>query len=169
MSPPLLLIKNASLWKWNMNSVSSAPTGGFEDNSWVSVDQKGIISSVGTQENIPDSSNYVTVLDAKGGLLLPGLTDSHIHVGMVGETSTFLLLGECNSILDLQLALRRHCHKRYEQSNSTSTIFVIGVQWEQSRLSRYPTRYDLDEALSSDFGINHVDPSDTMDYSNIPV
>ena len=139
-----LLIKNISIWKWdelpnrnrnvtdtvtdtNTNSDTTANskelliTGSLVSNSWISINQQGIISAIGhsntnntnTNKNTipiptPVESNYENVIDGKHSILLPGLMDSHIHVSGVGETAQFLNLGSCYSIFEFKVAIRKY-------------------------------------------------------------
>lgn len=175
-----LLIKNVNAWHWTSmptfsdHDPSTDVSGELIPNSWVAIDKVGLIYAKGTSDCPPveDESVFDRVIDAKGGILLPSLMDSHIHVGMVGETSTFLDLNECNSIMDLQVALRKHCRKLVasEGDQLDRSKLVIGVQWDQTQLSRFPTRHDLDEALQVGFR----EPDDAEDkglenFSDIPV
>jgi predicted amidohydrolase YtcJ len=58
---------------------------------------------------------------------------------MTGESSYFLDLKDCPSMVELQARLRAHL-----QAHPTIS-FVQGVNWDQESLGRYPTRQDLDE------------------------
>lgn len=183
-----LLIKNANIWHWTSlptftgsvtfdSTVDTGISGELVTNSWVAVNRIGLIYAKGSGDYPEDENVFDRVIDAKGGILLPGLMDSHIHAGMVGETSTFLDLSECNSIVELQVALRKHCRKLVatEGKHLDKSKLVIGVQWDQSQLSRFPTRHDLDEALQAGFapfrtaddGESDCDAKET--YADIPV
>ena len=131
--------------------------------------------------------------------------DSHIHVSGVGETAQFLNLGSCYSIFEFKVAIRKYLDIRFNTSthnNDTGNTgssseqtnkqpiecnkFVVGVQWDQSQLSRYPTRIDIDEACSIEFGEmllelelskgkagarvrDRGEKTDIRDYTHIPV
>lgn len=65
-------------------------------------------------------------------------SDSHIHIGLFGESQHYVNLEECKSIEDL-------CEKLIAGSkNEPDLPFVIGFNWDQSKLGRLPTRQDLD-------------------------
>ena len=66
------------------------------------------------------------------------LSDSHIHVGLTGESQYFVDLNDCYSIEDMQNKLKLHL-LQYPH-----ILWVQGVNWDQTKLGRYPTRIDLD-------------------------
>ncbi|CAM9101259.1 unnamed protein product, partial [Ectocarpus fasciculatus] len=82
--------------------------------------------------------SYSACMDAAGRLLLPGLMDSHIHVSMTGESIHFVDLKECLSIEQLVVALKTHISLHSDLS------WIVGVNWDQTKLGRYPTRHDID-------------------------
>ncbi|CAN0093127.1 unnamed protein product, partial [Hapterophycus canaliculatus] len=49
------------------------------------------------------------VVDLKGAIMLPGLQDSHIHIGCMGESSAhYVELSDCHSVAEVQETIRRH-------------------------------------------------------------
>lgn len=150
---------------------------------------------------------YENVINGQNSIVLPGLMDAHIHVSGVGETAQFLNLGHCNSIDEFKRSIRKyidiHYHKYVPQhvtsdhennvhsAHSSETKekylknykFVIGVHWDQTMLGRYPTRHDIDDACSVEFGqklcqqeaaekgiaLGEDSAVDIKDYSEIPV
>lgn len=103
---------------------------------WVSTFQ-GKIKAIGC-DNPPLDGEYLEKIDCMGQCLIPGLMDSHIHVAMTGESKYFVDLQNCRSIEDLQEALRRHIEIHQD------IHWIQGINWDQSQLGRYPTRYDID-------------------------
>ena len=107
-------------------------------HGWVHVGSDGVITALGSHASTPPTcSGDELTLDAGGALVLPGLMDAHIHVCMLGESQDFLDLKSCDSIEALQEAVAR---KRATHDGT----WVIGVNWDQGALGRYPTRHDLD-------------------------
>ena len=76
--------------------------------------------------------------DYEGRRILPGLHESHIHVGELGQQLTCLDLHGCSSIDDLKAKLKDWCKSHPDSS------WILGRNWEQDVLGRYPTREDLD-------------------------
>ena len=111
----MLLIKNARVWRNNI-----AVKG------WIGVGQNGVIAALGTSdEELPSESSYLTVINANDNLVLPGLHDSHIHVMMTGESSHFVDLKGCTSIV----ALQKQLMQRVQQESQESTAWIQGVNW----------------------------------------
>lgn len=143
-----LLIKNASLWEWNTHSLIH-DNGQQIDGQWsldssVSMDKNGIIDGITRSgEKYPSETEYERVIDAEGGTVIPGLIDSHIHISMVGESSNFVNLAACTSIDMMVDMVRAHCDK------NEHLRCIVGVNWDQSLLGRYPTRQDIDLACTN--------------------
>lgn len=131
-----MIVTNASVWRWHKNISKEIFTGSVIDNCSFRV-VNGIIVGLTTSILAPEQDDVI--IDAKGKLIIPGLNDSHIHINMLGESSYFVNLGKCESIYDLKEVLRSH-HRMHPELQ-----FIIGVNWDQSKLSRYPTAADLDE------------------------
>lgn len=81
-------------------------------------------------------------IDANGQVLLPGIHDSHIHVGLLGQTTTFVDLKGCASVEELVERIENHIRLRSRPLGPHD--WIIGVSWEQDQLGRYPQREDLD-------------------------
>jgi len=68
------------------------------------------------------------------------ITDSHIHVSMVGESQYFVDLRHCDSIDSLRNTLKAHMQMHPENE----LPWIVGVNWDQTVLGRYPNRFDID-------------------------
>jgi predicted amidohydrolase YtcJ len=104
---------------------------------------KDRIVKVGTTEKITSWIGKDTqVIDLQGKTVVPGLIDSHIHVGDFGKFLTWLDLKDTNSIRELQKKLQEHVQK------IPKGRWIIGSGWNQTCFAekRYPNRLDLDEA-----------------------
>jgi len=127
------LLKNGLLWT----------DGEARSFSYVSI-KDGWICNVLFEGNPSfNESSFTNIVDAKGGLVLPGLHDSHIHVAMLGESRYFLNLIDCYSIEYLKEMLRKHL-LLYPDIN-----YIQGVNWDQTKLGRYPNRFDLDDVCAT--------------------
>ena len=104
----------------------------------------GRIQAVGATEDIRELVGEGTeVIDLKGGTVMPGLIDSHLHV--VG-TGTALQMINCRtppmmSIEDMKKAVA----EKVRQAKPGE--WIQGRGWDQAKLEehRNPTRWDLDE------------------------
>lgn len=85
----------------------------------------------------------VRVIDLADGAVLPGLIDTHNHMLATGLQRRVVDLSACQSIADIQEAVRRFAANAPEAPWITSGK---GWQIETFPEPRYPTRYELDEA-----------------------
>eukprot|EP01038_Epipyxis_sp_PR26KG_P013210 gene13210-17703_t len=150
------VIYNAFVWEWkpakSCTTLDQIPISQFISYLKFLVIQDGFIINIQTaDENISNLQNILDeiqslkksfiirkVIDANRNLILPGLIDSHIHVGLTGESHYFVDLNDCYSIEDMQNKLKLHL-LQYPH-----ILWVQGVNWDQTKLGRYPTRIDLD-------------------------
>jgi predicted amidohydrolase YtcJ len=98
----------------------------------------GYIISVGTENPPTDCVPESRRTDFGGFRILPGLHDSHIHIGLLGRSLNSVDLRNCKSIEDLQERLRQFVDSR------NSLKWIVGRGWEQDLLGRYPNKHDLD-------------------------
>lgn len=140
-----VLIYGASIWQWKSEDSSSSNFyyGEAHPSSWLII-ENGRISeiSLSSSATLPEMNTNDVVINAQGNLLIPGLSDAHIHVEMTGESQYFVDLSTCNSIAELKSSLQSHIN------NHSDLPWIQGVNWDQSKLGRYPTRFDLDEVCS---------------------
>jgi predicted amidohydrolase YtcJ len=105
--------------------------------------KKDRIVKVGTNEEInPWIGKTTKILNLQGRTVVPGLIDSHIHVGDFGKFLLWIDLKDVNSIEEMQNRIRKRAHKIPEGR------WIIGSGWDQNRFAekRYPSLLDLDEA-----------------------
>lgn len=125
------LVYNARIWQSGVDRQM--------DMTWMLFDtDTGYITSVGTDsppiECLPESRRT----DCGGCRILPGLHDSHIHVGLFGRACNSVDLRNCKSIEELQERLRQFV------DSHNSLKWITGRSWEQDLLGRYPNKHDLD-------------------------
>ena len=79
--------------------------------------------------------------DLEGRTVVPGFTDSHIHLIYYGTSKLMWAdLGGCRSIGEIQDRLRKH-------SEGKPSEWILGIGFDHEILAerRFPTRHDLDE------------------------
>jgi predicted amidohydrolase YtcJ len=104
---------------------------------------KDRIVKVGTNEEINSWIGKDTkIINLQGRTVVPGLIDSHIHVGDFGKFLMWIDLKDVNSIEEMQRRIRERAQKIPEGR------WVIGSGWDQARFveKRYPNFRDLNEA-----------------------
>lgn len=77
--------------------------------------------------------------DLDGAVVLPGLGDSHIHIGAIGRSRQAIDLEGCVSIAEMQERTRNHL-----STQGDSSEMIEGNHWDQDLLGRLPTKEDLD-------------------------
>lgn len=127
------LVYNARIWQPECSNQSELVT-------WMQFNtETGLITATGSGNpplvsDIPDSQRT----DLGGRRILPGLHDSHLHVGFYGESLCSVDLRGCQSINDLQQILGQFIE------DNGDLEWITGSGWEQDLLKRYPNRHDLD-------------------------
>lgn len=99
--------------------------------------QGNLITRVGRGE-LPQ--NAEEKIDLEGRTLLPGLFDTHLHMGNYGSVLKSVPLRGCNSVAELAERIK----KRVDQVSPDQWIF--GQGWDENRYGgQLPTRDDLDQ------------------------
>ncbi len=82
-------------------------------------------------------------IDLKGKTVLPGFIDAHMHLDFLGTALNTLNIRGVRSIGELEARLRSYAANHREN-------WIIGRGWDQEMLEekRYPTRWDVDDAVS---------------------
>jgi predicted amidohydrolase YtcJ len=107
--------------------------------------RNGKIVAVGSSEEISKHvGNNTKVILGKGRTVVPGFIDCHAHMAAFGLFLQRLDLRGVKSIAEIRERLRD-----YEDQNIRTT-WILGGRWDQEKLveKRYPTRWDLDEAVA---------------------
>jgi predicted amidohydrolase YtcJ len=107
--------------------------------------RNGKIVAVGSNGKVRKLIGSETkVIDAKGITVLPGLVDCHVHMLGFGLFLRSLDLRNVQSIRELQKKLHEYAQRNPERP------WILGGRWDQERFveKRYPTRWDLDKAVS---------------------
>jgi len=83
------------------------------------------------------------IVDLGGKVVIPGFVDSHIHLDGLGSLLENLDLRACGSIRELKERTRDYALKH------KGSGWIIGRGWDQELFEekRFPTRWDLDEAV----------------------
>ncbi|MEM3578935.1 MAG: amidohydrolase [Candidatus Bathyarchaeia archaeon] len=105
----------------------------------------GKIVAVGSNDEIGSYVNGKTsVVDAKGKTIVPGFVDCHVHMTSFGLQLQALDLRSVKSIEEMKTRLQEYALKNPEKR------WILGGRWDNERFAekRYPTRWDLDEAVS---------------------
>ncbi|MCX8183150.1 MAG: amidohydrolase [Crenarchaeota archaeon] len=82
-------------------------------------------------------------LDLRGKTVLPGFIDAHMHLDLLGVSLNTLDLRGVRSIAELKNKLGNYVER-------SRARWILGRGWDQEMLEekRYPTRWDLDEAVN---------------------
>jgi hypothetical protein len=99
---------------------------------------------VGTSQDIRSLAGpATTVIDARGGAVVPGLNDSHLHVISGGLSLQQAALGEARSLEELQKVIREFAAAHPDRP------WVLGRGWTYMAVpGGLPTRQQLDAAVS---------------------
>jgi predicted amidohydrolase YtcJ len=103
---------------------------------------KDKIIAVGTNDQIKKLRGKATkIIDLKGKTVVPGFTDTHVHMLGFGASLTSLNLRGVTSIEEMQQKLQEQVKKTPEEK------WILGSRWDQEKFKekRYPTRFDLDK------------------------
>ena len=136
------VIYNALIWQWD----DVASKTGSCKLGWMKLSDEGRIIDLNFSlpyDTAEANSSGAKAINANGRLVIPGLHDSHIHVEMLGESSYFVNLSGCDSIQKLQSVLSQHI------VNHPSLPWIVGVNWDQTNLGRFPNKADIDEVCST--------------------
>lgn len=104
----------------------------------------GVIGAVGADKDILALCDPKTVvLDMKGKFLLPGFTDTHIHLLATGRSLETLNLRDIRSID----SIIKKGRKFFEGANISGGEWFFASGWDQNHLTekRFPNRHDLDK------------------------
>jgi len=131
--PADLIIVNGKLY----------PGGGAPTAEAVAV-RGNEIFAVGTSAEIDTHrSEATTVIDAKGGTVLPGFNDAHVHFLSGGESLDRVNLFDAETVGDAQQAIRDFV------SSAPDRPLVLGRGWLYGTFpGGLPTRQQLDEVVS---------------------
>jgi len=106
--------------------------------------QNGRIVAVGSNGEIRKYMGEETeVVDAKGRSVVPGFVDCHVHMTGFGRSLQTIDLRNVSSIRELKEKLREYAEKNPNKK------WILGGRWDQEKFAekRYPTRWDLDDAI----------------------
>jgi len=104
----------------------------------------GRIVAVGSNAEIRKFMGDETkVLDVGGKTVVPGFVDCHVHMAGFGQHMQMLDLRNIGSIEEMKRKIREYAEQHPERG------WILGGRWDHELLKekRFPTRWDLDEAL----------------------
>ena len=104
----------------------------------------GQIVAVGSIGEIQGRADrHTRVINAKGMMAVPGLADCHVHMTGFGHSLQEADLRDTDSMAEFKQRIRKFAQEHPEKS------WVTGGSWNQERFAekRYPTRWDVDEAV----------------------
>ncbi len=105
--------------------------------------KKDRIVKVGTTKEISRwIGDGTKVINLQGATVVPGLIDSHIHVGDFGRFLTWIDLTDADSIKEMQHRIRERAQTIQKER------WIIGSGWNEARFAekRSPNFKDLDDA-----------------------
>lgn len=107
---------------------------------------RGKIAAVGSNSEIlMRRDRDVKIIDARGKTVVPGLVDCHVHMTSFGHSLREVDLRGVGSLGEFKRRIGTFADAHPEDS------WILGGRWDQERFAerRYPTRWDLDEAVSN--------------------
>jgi len=127
----LHLVYNARIWQSGVDEQ--------RDKTWMMFNvDTGFIASTGIDDppinSVPDNQRT----DCNGRRILPGLHESHIHIGLLGRSLNSVDLQNCKSINEFKAKVGKFIDEHSELK------WIVGRGWEQDLLGRYPSKQDLD-------------------------
>ena len=83
-------------------------------------------------------------LDGEGQVMLPGMSDAHVHVGQIGFAALTLDLSDTNSLDEALQKIARFA------ADNPGRPWILGRGWNQEKwgLGRFPTAAELDAVVS---------------------
>lgn len=105
----------------------------------------GRVVAVGSNDEV---SKYVgdktKAVDLGGKTVVPGFVDCHVHMTSFGKQLQALDLRDVKSINEMKSKIREYAEK------NPGKKWILGGRWDHERFveKRFPTRWDLDEAVS---------------------
>jgi predicted amidohydrolase YtcJ len=105
----------------------------------VAIRHETIVATGQSHEVLPLSAEATAIYDLAGDVVIPGLTDSHIHMELYARTL---------QLVDCEVDSLPACLDTVRQKAETLApgSWILGHGWNQNRWERYGTRHDLDEA-----------------------
>ena len=107
----------------------------------------GVIKALGTDSEIlPMCDAKTVVLDMKGRFVLPGFTDTHIHLIAAGRSLEALDLSGARSVGELVSSAKKYL----EENDPPMNGWFCARGWDQNNMdeNRFPDKNDLDRISS---------------------
>lgn len=141
-----LVVFNARIYpSWaHMPAGTGVPTAEFSGPDGIYI-ERGRVRYMGTSEEARNRGKRIglpddRVIDARGGMLVPGLIDGHVHLLWYGERLNGLELSDCRSLHEMLSLVKEHAERLPRDG------WVMGGGWHEEKMKerRLPTRHDLD-------------------------
>lgn len=141
-----LVIFNAKIYPSSdeMPPGTGMPPARFDGPEGIFI-ERGRVRYIGSSEEAKKRGKNIglpqdKIIDARGGMLVPGLIDGHVHLMWYGERLNGIELSECKSLSEM-LSLVKECSQRLPKDT-----WVTGGGWHEDKMKerRLPTRLDLD-------------------------
>lgn len=103
-----------------------------------------ILATGSTRDMLRFRGDQTRVIDLKGAMVVPGLTDAHVHLAGLGRARRQLDLVGTTSVQDIQNRLKEYATKHPDLS------WILGRGWDQNDwpIKKMPHRRDLDAVVS---------------------
>lgn len=119
-------------------------TGRSPINDAIVIVQDGKIKSVGIKGAIEvPSGDNVKIIDATGKTVMPGLIDSHLHMGLLGQSREFYSMPIYNNCLDIAMKAVPALKKTLEMGITTIRDGGSGWGWMEVALKNAINRGDI--------------------------
>jgi predicted amidohydrolase YtcJ len=106
--PCRTLFRNGKVWEWLSPVSATGIDAAGRLVEWLIVSAEGTIDAMGVGE---PSAAYDEVVDLQGNLVLPGLQDAHIHLGLLGESAFYVSLSSATSVAGMCAAVAEHADR----------------------------------------------------------
>lgn len=107
--------------------------------------EDGRIRTIGAERDLRALAPGAATVDLRGGTVLPGLIDSHIHAGWTGMAEMAVHLFDVQALDALFAALR----ERAAHTPPGSLIVAMNFEWRFVAERRWPTQPELDAVTTS--------------------
>ncbi len=105
--------------------------------------KNGIITAVGSNEDILALSNDCEKVDLEGKTMVPGFYDPHGHIVAMAQSLLIVTLGDVSSIEELLNKLKNELKTNPPENG----LWLVGFGYDNSKFKdrNHPTKFDLDK------------------------
>lgn len=109
--------------------------------------EQGVIKAIGTQRELrlQLGARAYNIVDVQGGVVLPGLVDSHMHLSMHGMKLTMLDFSAVTSKAQMLAIVRQRAQM------TPAGEWIVGLNWNENEFLEpvLPTMQELDEVTTT--------------------